>query len=130
MVKIYTDGSTTDICFVVAGHKPQVQPAVDSTILCKVTVNEGEYYAVIQALQYAASHKLGKVEILADSQLIVNQLTQKPNGNYVYETKNQRLLNLRGLVKMLEHNFEAVKYQWIPRESNLAGQELERRKRK
>ena len=72
MTKVYCDGSTKLICFIIEGQKPVVAPAREH-LPC--TNNEGEYFAVLKALDEAKRQGIKDVEILSDSELIINQLT-------------------------------------------------------
>ncbi len=120
-MKIYTDGSLKETAYVTEGHieelrgiEPHFKP---------VTVNESEYIAVIRALGLAWTLHATDVEILSDSQLIVNQL------NGTYKTKEPRLQGLAlEVLDTASHWFKTVKFTWIPREENKAGKLLEGRK--
>ena len=125
MTKIYCDGSHQHLCYVYEGQQPVVLDLKWSEA-SKITGNQAEYYALISALQDAARKGMEELEMLADSQLMVRQLTPTADGKYQYTTRNHRLQQLRGIVKSLEFEFTSVTYTWIPREQNLAGIELYR----
>ena len=110
ITRIYCDSSTTEACVVVVEQKPLLFPYDKA-----VTVNQGEYEAVLYALDWARCNcKDSEFEILTDSQLIINQV------NGVYKCRNKKLLPLRNRViaQLLQHG---GKLSWIPREENLAG---------
>jgi ribonuclease HI len=112
--KIYTDGSHTEICYVIGQDKPIRQPISERG-------NVPEYLACIAALQEAARRGLRHVEVLSDSELMVKQL----NGQY--KVKQFKLLKFTQIIKMLTNLFDAVEFEWVPREQNLAGIELDRK---
>jgi ribonuclease HI len=112
--KVYCDSGLDNYCIV---HD-------DVALLCKhntkVTVNEGEYIAILEALQLGW---LMPITILSDSQLVVNQVLGTYKCNY------PRLREYRDEVrKLLERSKSTI--QWIPREENKAGIILEGRKNK
>ena len=86
-----------------------------------VTNNVGEYRAVILALEEAHRWSIKQVELLTDSQLVVEQV----KGNW--KVRHKHLLPLRDRVKELLTALNGT-LEWIPREENLAGKVLERRK--
>lgn len=113
MTKIYCDSSFHEACVVVEGNDPEIIPYRET-----VTVNEGEYLAVIAALMTAIKLGLTNVTIFSDSQLVVNQM------NGVWKCRKLHLLKLRRIAR----DFQAVlgaSLVWIPREENLAGKVLE-----
>lgn len=126
--KIYIDGSCTDVCYIIGNRKPIIRPASDEQL--PVTSNCGEYYGLLHALEAARQLNLRDIEVLADSQLLVRQLTQDTRGQYIYKTKAIRLKQLGDLVKMLEESFDSVQYTWIPRKQNPAGIILEERSKR
>lgn len=87
-----------------------------------LTNNEAEYKAVILVFSKLLSdfnkHLPTKVELMADSQLIINQLSGK------YKIKNENLRLLYKEVKILEKNLGEVKYTYIPREQNFLADKL------
>ena len=123
MKKIFCDGSTTKVCFIIEGQKPFVANALEDG--GKVTNNEGEYYALMLALQEAKRQGVKDVELVSDSQLIIRQLNLDVLGIPIYKAKEQRLRDLRNLVWSLAKQFNSVTYTWQPR-NNPAGKLLER----
>lgn len=119
-MKIYTDGSTTRIAYVIP-HPLSVEHVITKIVPLenKVTVNEGEYIACITALEAAKAEGATVVELLSDSQLIVRQVTG------VYKCRVPSLKLYLDAVKRLVEDFEQVTFKWLPRESNIAGWLLE-----
>jgi len=100
-----------------------VKPALEDG--GKVTNNQGEYYAILLALQEARRQGIKDVELISDSQLIVNQLTLDNLGVPLYKSKEIRMRDLRNLVWSLAKQFNSVKYTW-QRRNNPAGKILDR----
>ena len=120
MLTIYCDSSLTECC-VCVGTDSWLYPYSD-----KVTVNQGEYLALSKAIEYAQRSHSTMVIIRSDSQLIVNQVLG------IYKCKSPDLELLRsGVLSMLDSskNFgQCIEIEWVPREQNLAGHVLEKRK--
>lgn len=78
------------------------------------TNNVAEYTALIKALQWLLANNFGpsRVEVMSDSQLIVNQLT----GDY--KVKAKRIISLYKQVLILMGKFQDIRIKWIPREKN------------
>lgn len=78
------------------------------------TNNVAEYSGLIKALQWLLANNLAssRVEILSDSQLIVNQLT----GDY--RVKAKRMISLYKQVLLLMSKFHHIQIKWVPREEN------------
>jgi ribonuclease HI len=78
------------------------------------TNNVAEYTALAKALQWLLANNFDskKVEIMSDSQLVVNQLT----GDY--KVKARKILPLFKQVLFLKTNFQDIQIKWIPREKN------------
>ena len=78
------------------------------------TNNVAEYTALVKALEWLLANNLGstRVEIMSDSQLIVNQLT----GDY--KVKAKRMLALYKQVLKLMSTFQEIQIKWVPREKN------------
>jgi ribonuclease HI len=111
---IYTDSSLEEACFIIGDEAPVlVQHPKD------ITVNEGEYKAIIFALTEARRRKLKDFILLTDSQFCTRQI----QGDYV--CKAPHLRPLRNQARDLLPNLNQIK--WIPREENKAGKVLERR---
>ena len=85
------------------------------------TNNIAEYKAVILGIEVACTLEADELEILSDSQLIVNQIQE------LWDCKDSTLAELRESVHALASGFDYVSISWIPREQNsradyLAGQ--------
>lgn len=78
------------------------------------TNNVAEYTAFVKALQWLLANNLGssRVEIMGDSQLVVNQLT----GDY--KVKAKRIISLYKQVLLLMSKFHDIQIKWVPREKN------------
>jgi ribonuclease HI len=78
------------------------------------TNNVAEYTALVKALQWLLTNNLGsrRLEIMSDSQLIVNQLT----GDY--KVKAKRMLPLYKQVLLLMSKLQDTQIKWVPREKN------------
>ncbi|AGB41777.1 ribonuclease HI [Halobacteroides halobius DSM 5150] len=79
----------------------------------RATNNVAEYKAVILGLKLLAdNYSQAKIEIKADSQLLVKQLTGE------YKVKSDNLKPLYQQIKELITNFSKVEFTHIPREEN------------
>lgn len=111
-MKVFCDSSTTKACCVIAQ-----QPPIFQSYDHQVTVNEGEYIAVIFALNEALRRKRTSIELFTDSQVVVNQV------NGVWRCNYEHLEILRDKVRGLAQG-QNVMIEWVPREENLAGKFL------
>ena len=75
------------------------------------TNNQTEYIALKKAMQIAIGLD-NKITILSDSQLLVNQRTNR------YKVRNKQLKNIFREVSNLEKHFQAVTYKYVPRSRN------------
>jgi len=86
------------------------------------TNNVAEYTAVVKALEYIAKRFLkkapNKVEIVADSRLVVEQLSGR------FRIKSPNLLPLFDKIKQLEMEVGNVTYRSVPREENFIADRL------
>ena len=111
---VYTDG----------GARGNPGPAAIGIVICtdddhilyerserigRATNNEAEYRAVIRGLELAAGYAPREVLCVADSELIVRQLTGR------YRVRNPRMEELFLAVKKNERPFEKVRYEQRPR---------------
>lgn len=89
------------------------------------TNNIAEYSAVLAALQYVLAYLSPKnphaIEVVADSQLIVMQLSGK------YKIKNQGLLPIYRQIKEIEPQIGAVSYRHVLRAENFIADKLANR---
>ncbi len=81
------------------------------------TNNQAEYLALIKALELAKG-EAKNLEFFLDSQLVVNQ------AKGLYKVKNSEIRDLLFKVRILEQNFEEIKYNLIPREKNKLADKL------
>jgi ribonuclease HI len=116
-MKIWIDGSKTELCWVAEGQ-PHFIPAHPED-----TTNGNEYWALIHALRWAIIKEFEYLEIYSDSQLMVRQVQG------TYKCENKRLDELLRYVQesLVSNKIKNFTLTWIPREQNLAGIELERR---
>ncbi len=108
---IYTDasGKTGKYCYVVEGTNKVRWDQKKG-----ITNNEGEYLAIIKALN---ENPEKNICIHSDSQLVVNQLNQK------FAIKKDRLRELAQEIWKLSED-RNITFNWIPRERNKAGKVL------
>jgi ribonuclease HI len=76
------------------------------------TNNVAEYYALIAALDYAATKGIKRLRVQSDSQLIVNQMKG------LYKVKHPDLRPLHERAKKMAAGLEAFTIQYVPREQN------------
>lgn len=86
--------------------------------LGQATNNVAEYQAVILGLEEAAKAGATEIELRADSELVVRQLTG------VYKIKDPTLADLARIVKAKEKRFRRVLYRHVPREQNVIADRL------
>jgi ribonuclease HI len=86
--------------------------------LGRETNNVAEYYALITALDYATSHKLSRLRVLSDSELLVRQM----QGRYKVKSADLRPLYERALAMSRTLDYFAVEH--IPREKNREADQL------
>ena len=110
--KVYCDSSTRAACFILVGQEVRIWP-----YFAPVTVNVGEYQAVILALEEVKRQELEGIKVLTDSRLVVEQV----RGNWLCRQAHlQPFINeVRRLLSILKATLE-----WVPREDNPAGQVL------
>ena len=111
-MKVYCDSSTREACYVIEEQDPVIVSYSE-----QVTVNVGEYMAVILALEEAKRLGLEQVEVLTDSQLVFMQVV----GHWQCRCKH--LLLFRDRVRELL--LSPFILRWVPREENIAGWVLE-----
>ncbi|HDJ28369.1 MAG TPA: ribonuclease HI family protein [Proteobacteria bacterium] len=122
-VILYTDGASrgnpglAGAGFLVLDEKETLLDE-GKTFLGERTNNEAEYDALIAGLKLARRLGCMEVEVRADSQLMIRQLTGQ------YRVKNKRLIPLVLEVKKLASAFARVDYHHIPRAENSRADEL------
>ena len=118
-MKIYCDSSTKEACYVIEGQKPVIV-----TYSKPVTNNVGEYQAVVIALVEAQRLKTTGIELLTDSEFVVNQVRGYDKFGHTWERCLPHLLPYRDKVRELLANSYWIELKWIPRGENLAGKVL------
>lgn len=113
MLEVYSDGaSRSNPGFAAAGISIYREGELiykTGIYLGKVSNNQAEYMALINALEIAKLH--GKeAKCYSDSELMVSQLKG------LYKLKNIALIELHKKVKELEKNFEKIEYTHVLRE--------------
>ena len=76
------------------------------------TNNEAEYYGLIAALDCAASHRIAKLRVVSDSELLVRQM----EGNY--KVKSPTLRPLHEQARRLARQFAYLAFEHVPRAQN------------
>jgi ribonuclease HI len=85
----------------------------------RATNNVAEYQAAICALEYLHRQSFrGHVILHGDSQLVIRQMKGE------YEVRAEHLRPYHERLRQLEGKFEAVQYEWVPREENTRADEL------
>ena len=119
-MKIYTDGSGNGKIGYIIEHDDQKIVETDNIGEC--TNNVAEYTAVLKALEYIASNTVIKdknIELISDSQLIVNQL------NHNWHIKDDALRELaKRIWDIARTNQLKITYKWVRRKENPAGKFL------
>ena len=82
------------------------------------TNNVAEYYALIAALDYAATKGIRRLRVLSDSQLIVNQMKG------LFKVKHAGLRHLHERAKKQAAGLEGFSIQYVPREENREADDL------
>lgn len=120
-VVIYADGGSRGnpgpaaigaVVLDAASDPPEIVATVSEAIGI-ATNNVAEYKALIAGLEAAAEVGATEVEVRADSQLVVRQLSGQ------YRVKHADLLPLHRRAKALLEGFEAVHVTHVPREQNI-----------
>jgi len=93
--------------------------APDGTIVCRggaflgsVTNNVAEYEALLWGLRAALAHGAARLEVRADSELVVKQLRGE------YRVKNEGLRPLFVAAQGLRRGFEEIEFVHVRREQN------------
>ena len=80
--------------------------------LGRATNNVAEYYALITALDYAASEKIARLRVRSDSQLLVRQMEGR------YKVKSPELRPLHERAQKLARGLAYFAIEHVPREQN------------
>ena len=86
--------------------------------LGRETNNVAEYHALIAALDYATAHKISRLRVLSDSELLVRQM----QGRYKVKSADLRPLYERALAMSRTLDYFAAEH--IPREKNREADKL------
>lgn len=122
VVQIFTDGAArgnpgpAGIGVVIRNEKEVLLQVAD--YIGKTTNNIAEYMALIRGLEEAIDMGERSVEVFADSELIVKQISGE------YQVKNEGLTPLYYNVKSLIKKFKHFKITHVPREENEHADEL------
>ena len=111
--KVYVDGSTTRICWWFGEGDFSVEE------IDKATNNQAEYLAVTAALVEASKRGIRRIGVYSDSQLVMKQLM----GHYAIRDYTLQGL-ARNVWQIRQTGFDAVSFEWVPREQNPAGRIL------
>lgn len=76
------------------------------------TNNIAEYRAVLLAIEVACALEADELEVLSDSQLVVNQLQEN------WDCKDKALQRIRQEVWDFAFDLDFIEIRWIPREEN------------
>jgi ribonuclease HI len=82
------------------------------------TNNFAEYMALVKALRVALEHKVEKIWVRTDSQLMVRQLLGE------YKVKSDSIKDLHGEASSMLKKFLTVRIEHVPREENKRADEL------
>jgi len=122
--KIYTDGASRGNPGE-AGVGVAIYDEKDNRTLVEIgeyigvtTNNVAEYTALIRGLQAATKMHNGKIEIYADSELMIKQMKGE------YKVKNEGLRPLYQQARALVAEFAACSFNHIPREKNKRADQL------
>ncbi len=123
---IYTDGAARGNPGP-AGAGAHIQDEHGNTIaqdyryLGEATNNVAEYQALLLGMERARELGAARIEMRADSQLVVRQLCGE------YRVRNPVLQGLHARVLALASEFESVEYTHVPREQNREADRLANR---
>ena len=82
------------------------------------TNNDAEYLALIAGLELAIKLNIRCILVRGDSELIIKQVTGK------YQVRATNLIPLHNTVKLLERQFDEIKYEHVKREFNKRADKL------
>ena len=121
--KIYSDGACrgnpgpSGIGAVILNDKGKTIHEI-SKFIGTTTNNVAEYEALLEALDYCVKKKLSPVEILADSQLMIRQLSGQ------YKVKHPNMIPLHQKAKAYLSQLKVVGFTHVLREFNKRADEL------
>jgi ribonuclease HI len=119
-IRIFCDGGSRGNPGPAAVGAVVLDPATDPPVVLEsvsehigvATNNVAEYQALIRALEVAEAHEATRVEVRADSQLLIRQLEGR------YRVKNSGLQPLFRRAQELLGRYAEVDLQHVPREDN------------
>ena len=114
---VFCDSSAHEACVVLPNDDVHL-----FTYPERVTTNQGEYLALLHALDLVKDVWADHIYIRSDSQLIVNQVSG------IWRCRDLKLVPLRDCARYCLKNLKHADLRWIRREENLAGIVLEGRK--
>jgi Ribonuclease HI len=117
---VFCDSSAHEACVVLPNDDVHL-----FTYPERVTTNQGEYLALLHALDLVKDVWADHIYIRSDSQLIVNQVSG------IWRCRDPKLVPLRDKARTMLGTTGWTDYMtlsWTPREQNLAGIVLEGRK--
>ena len=82
------------------------------------TNNEAEYFGLIAALDLARAHRIAKLRIRSDSELLVRQMQG------AYKVKSPKLKHFHEQARRLAGQFAFVAYEHVPRAENAEADKL------
>lgn len=116
MIQLYIDGASrgnpglSSCAFIVIQDRQVFHE--ESFFLGKLTNNQAEYTGLLTALLYAVSHGMKEVQVLSDSELLVNQLLGS------YRVKSPNLVEYFQCYLSMKSFFSGFRIGHIPREKN------------
>lgn len=119
-IRIYCDGGSRGnpgpaavgaVVIDMSGDSPRILGTVSETIGV-ATSNVAEYEALIRGLEVAAEHEATRVEVRADSQLLIRQLEGR------YRVKHPGLIPRYRRIQELLARYSEVDLEHVPREQN------------
>lgn len=122
--RVWVDGSTEEICFVIDGTIREKKVFIP--LNRKVTNNEGEYLALLLCLQELRDMGIEDVAVYSDSELIVHQVNSELDPSYTPYYSRYKPSFKNGAKKAVElMKLVRATLSWLPREENRAGIILE-----
>jgi ribonuclease HI len=97
---------------------PGEEPVGRGEYIGEATNNTAEYRALLLGLALAREHKVDRLRVLSDSELLVRQMTG------AYRVKHPDLKILHAKAQAAASHIESVSYAHIPREKNADADEL------
>jgi ribonuclease HI len=121
--QIYSDGASrgnpgpAGIGAVILNEKGETVHEI-AEFIGESTNNVAEYKALLAALDYCVKKKISPIEILADSQLLIKQLSGE------YKVKHENIKPLYQKARGYLSRLKVTGYKHVPREFNKAADKL------